>query len=305
MIKSGVIERMKQYMGGDGKEITVYSGIGKNPTFREILDGLEIMRLKEPDVVIAVGGGSAMDAAKAMVLFYEFPHLNFSNVLDHVKADTIPKERKRTCLICIPSTSGTGTEVTKGAVVTNVEEALKIPILTPCLRPDIAILDADITMTMPAQIAAETGMDALTHAVEAYINHNLDDFDEALCRAAMKGILQWLPISCKEATLESRDKMHNYQCMAGIAFANVGLGMVHGISHSFGAVYNLAHGAANAIVLPFALDYNRRDATVAAKLQRLSYECRCGDVVEEIKVLKKNDRHSAQLSGTGDHGAGF
>jgi len=282
MIKFGVIDRVKEYMGGEGREITVYSGIGKNPTIQEVLDGLEAMRLKEPDLVVAVGGGSAMDAAKAMVLFYEFPYLNFDNVL----SETIPPKRKKTKLVCVPSTSGTGSEVTMGTVVTNVEEAMKVPILRPCLRPDIAILDPDITMTMPSQIAAETGMDALTHAVEAYINHNLDDFDEALCRASIKGILKWLPISCEEATPESREKVHNFQCMAGIAFANVGLGMVHGISHSFGAAYNLAHGAANAIILPFALDFNKRDKTVASKLEDLSYECRCDDVIEEIKKLK-------------------
>lgn len=282
MIKHGVIDRIKKYMGSD-KEITVYPGIGKNPTYKEVLDGLEVMRVKSPDMVIAVGGGSAMDAAKAMLLFYEFPHLNFENVL----SSSIPVERKKAKLICIPSTSGTGTEVTKGTVVTNTSENIKVPIMTPCLRPDVAILDADITMTMPAQIAAETGMDALTHAIEAYINHNLDDFDEALCRAAIRGIMKWLPVSCEEVTLESREKVHNYQCMAGIGFANVGLGMVHGIAHSYGAIYNLAHGAANAIILPFSLEYNRRDPIVAAKLKDLSYDCKCDDIVEEIKQLKK------------------
>jgi hypothetical protein len=283
MIKSGVIDRIKHYMEGSGKEMTVYPGIRKNPTFKEVLDGLEVMRLKEPDLVIAVGGGSAMDAAKAMVLFYEFPYLNFENVLQ----EEIPPERKKTTLICIPSTSGTGSEVTIGTVVTNVEEGLKVPIMRPCLRPDIAILDADITMTMPAGIAAETGMDALTHAVEAFINHNLDDFDEALCRHAIKGILKWLPVSCEKATLESREKVHNYQCMAGIAFANVGLGMVHGLAHSFGAIYNLAHGVTNAIILPFALDYNKRNKIVAEKLEDLSNDCKCEDIIEEIKKLKK------------------
>lgn len=282
MIKSGVIDRVKKYLSGDGREITVYAGIGKNPTISEVMDGLEVMKVKEPDVVIGVGGGSAMDAAKAMLLFYEFPELNFQNVL----SSPIPLERKKAKLICIPSTSGTGAEVTKGTVITDTEKALKVPIMTPCMRPDIAILDAEITMTMPKQIAAETGMDALTHAIEAYTNHNLDDFDEALTRAAIEGIIKWLPVSCEEATLESRDKVHNYQSMAGIGFANVGLGMVHGIAHSFGAIYNLAHGVANAIILPYVLDYNRRDPVVNEKLKNLSYYCRCDDVVDEIKKMR-------------------
>jgi len=284
MLRCGIIDRIKEFMSGEGGEINVYSGIGKNPTRKEVMDGLAAMRINEPDVVIAVGGGSAMDAAKAMVLFYEFPYLDFDNVLE---AD-IPAEREKTKMIFIPSTSGTGSEVTIGTVITDVENKIKVPILRPCLRPDIAILDPDITMTMPKDIAAETGMDALTHAIEAYINHNLDDFDEAFCRSSIKGILKWLPVSCEEATAESREKVHNYQCMAGIAFANVGLGMVHGIAHSFGAMYNLAHGAANAVILPFALDYNKRDKAVAAKLEDLSYECRCDDIIEEIKKLKKS-----------------
>src|SRR5665647_1934510 len=283
MSNSGVIDRIKKYLAKDDKEITIYSGIKKNPNYKEVLDGLKVMREKSPDLVIAVGGGSAMDAAKAMLLFYEFPQLNFENIL----TAEIPKERKKARLMCIPSTSGTASEMTPVAVITNVEEGIKVPIKAPCLRPDIAILDADITMTMPAQIAAETGMDALTHAIEAYTNYNLDDFNEAICGSAIKGIMKWLPISCEEATLESRDKMHNYQCMAGIGFANVGLGMVHGIAHSYGAIYDLPHGVANAIILPFVLDYNKRDSLVARKLKDISYYCESKDIVEDIKKLKK------------------
>ncbi len=131
-------------------------------------------------------------------------------------------------------------------------------------------------------------MDALTHAIEAYTNHNLDDFDEGLCSSAIEGIVRWLPVSCREGTLEAREKVHNYQAMAGIGFANVGLGMVHGIAHSFGAVYNMSHGLTNAVILPFVLEYNRRDATVAAKLEKLSYLCRCGNIIEKIREIRKD-----------------
>lgn len=286
MIKFGVIDKVKEYMGKDGKEVFVYSGIGKNPTIQEVDAGLKEMKEFQPDLVLAVGGGSAMDAAKAMILFYEFPQFTFDNILENIKSNKVPVERKKAGLICIPSTSGTGTEVTKGAVITDPDKNLKIPILTPCLRPDVAILDKALPMTMPSQIAAETGMDALTHAIEAYTNHNLDDYDAALCEGAIKGIMDWLPVSCNEATEESREKMHNYQCMAGIAFANVGLGMVHGIAHSWGGIYNLAHGLTNAVVLPFALEYNKRDIVVAAKLAELSYLCRCGNIIGEIAELK-------------------
>lgn len=286
MIKSGVIQRAESYLREGGAQVKVYSGIGKNPTFQEVEKGLGVMRQEKPDLVVAVGGGSAMDAAKAMVLFYEFPHLNFENVAKENQAGRIPKKREKTRMICVPSTSGTGSEVTRGTVITDLEEERKVPIMTDCLRPDIAILDGDITMTMPAHIAAETGMDALTHAIEAYTNRNLDDFDEALCRGAIEGIMEYLPLSVLEQSAVAREKVHDFQAMAGIGFANVGLGMVHGIAHSFGAIYNLAHGAANAVILPFVLDYNRQDPEVEAKLKELSYHCRCQDIVEEIKAMK-------------------
>lgn len=285
MLRFGIIDRAKEYLESTGAEILVYSGIQKNPTMEEVQQGLQEFEKFKPDCVLAIGGGSAIDAAKAMLLFYEFPFLDFENVLDYNAKGKIPTSRE-TALICVPSTSGTGSEVTRGTVITDTKKELKVPIMTDCLRPDIAILDAELTMTMPKQIVAETGMDALTHAIEAYTNHNLDDFNEALCSGAIAGIMKWLPISYEQETPEAREKVHNYQAMAGIGFANVGLGMVHGIAHSFGATYNMAHGLTNAIILPYVLEYNSRDKVVAEKLAHLSYICGCDNIVEEIKKLK-------------------
>lgn len=286
MLKNKVMEQAASYLQENGCETYIHSGIGKNPTMEEVLEGLRIMQKVKPEAVIAIGGGSAMDCAKAMLLFYEFPWLNFDNVLAENQAGNIPIERK-IGLICVPSTSGTGSEVTRGTVITDTKKELKVPIMTDCLRPDVAILDANLTMTMPDQIVAETGMDALTHAIEAYTNHNLDDFNEGLCKAAIEGILSWMYISYDQKTLEAREKIHNYQAMAGIGFANVGLGMVHGIAHSFGAVYNMAHGLTNAIILPYVLEYNQRNEVVKEKLENLSYHCRCRDIIEEIKELNR------------------
>lgn len=287
MRRTGVLDKAQEYLKETGAVTECYDGVQKNPTIHEVMCGVERMRNFKPDCVLAIGGGSAMDCAKAMLLFYEFPQLDFDNVLEINARGEIPAERK-TALICIPSTSGTGSEVTRGTVITDTEKELKVPIMTDCLRPDIAILDSELTMTMPDNIAAETGMDALTHAIEAYTNHNLDDFDEGLCKAAIEGIMKWLPVSYHDKTLKAREKVHNYQAMAGIGFANVGLGMVHGIAHSFGAVFNMAHGLTNAIILPYVLEYNRRDETVAQKLNSLSYHCRCEDIVKEIAALRKN-----------------
>ena len=286
MIKSGVIARAEKYLQMNGTETDLFSGVPKNPSIEDVLKGLVICRKFKPDVILAIGGGPAMDCAKAILLFYEFPYLNFENVLEFNKKGEIPTERK-TGLICVPSTSGTGSEVTRGTVITDPEKELKVPIMTDCLRPDLAILDPEITMTMPDHVAAETGMDALTHAIEAYTNHNLDDFDEGLCSSAIIGIMKWLPVSVFDKTLEAREKVHNYQAMAGIGFANVGLGMVHGIAHSFGAAYNMAHGLTNAIILPYVLRYNSRDAVVREKLAELSYRCHCDDITTEIEKMRE------------------
>ena len=286
MIKSGVIARAEKYLQMNGTETDLFSGVPKNPSIEDVLKGLVICRKFKPDVILAIGGGSAMDCAKAILLFYEFPYLNFENVLEFNKKGEIPTERE-TGLICVPSTSGTGSEVTRGTVITDPEKELKVPIMTDCLRPDLAILDPEITMTMPDHVAAETGMDALTHAIEAYTNHNLDDFDEGLCSSAVIGIMKWLPVSVFDKTLEAREKVHNYQAMAGIGFANVGLGMVHGIAHSFGAAYNMAHGLTNAIILPYVLRYNSRDAVVREKLAELSYRCHCDDIITEIEKMRE------------------
>ena len=286
MIKSGVIARAEKYLQMNGIETDLFSGVPKNPSIEDVRKGLVICRKFKPDVILAIGGGSAMDCAKAILLFYEFPYLNFENVLEFNKKGEIPTERK-TGLICVPSTSGTGSEVTRGTVITDPEKELKVPIMTDCLRPDLAILDPEITMTMPDHVAAETGMDALTHAIEAYTNHNLDDFDEGLCSSAIIGIMKWLPVSVLDKTLEAREKVHHYQAMAGIGFANVGLGMVHGIAHSFGAAYNMAHGLTNAIILPYVLRYNSRDAVVKEKLAELSYRCHCDDIITEIENMRE------------------
>lgn len=283
MLKWGVIDRVKKYLQNSQCEVVVYSGIAKNPTTQAIMGGLEYMRAQQPDLVLAVGGGSAIDAAKMMTLFYEFPHLTFENVL----SSTLPHEREKVGFIAVPSTSGTGTEVTHVAVFTDTEKNKKIALKTLALKPDIAILDVDITMTMPKNIASETGMDALTHAIEAYTNPGLDDFNEVIARGAIEGIISWLPESFETASEASREKVHYYQSMAGIAFANVGLGMVHGISHAFGAIYDLAHGIANAIILPYVMDYNSRDAGVRTKFERLSKYIGCENIVDEIKRLKE------------------
>lgn len=282
MFKSGVIDKVKEYLGNDEKRIFVYSGIGKNPTTEEVKKGIESIKKFKPDLVVAVGGGSPIDAAKIIALLYEYPELNVETLTNSI----LPEKRYKTKFVAIPSTSGTASEVTHVSVLTYEDRNLKLGIKSPSLRPDVAILDGNIPMTLPYNIAAETGMDALTHAIEAYINTSGDDFTEVLAKGAIEGLIEWLPISCNNKDIESRQKVHNYQSMAGMAFSNSGLGMVHGVSHAFGGKYNLAHGLTNAVILPYAMKYNSRDNGVSKKFDKISAAIG-EDIIEKVKNLNK------------------
>ena len=225
-----------------------------------------------------------MDAAKVMTVFYENDELNFDNVLEK----GLPDKRKKVKLIAIPTTSGTASEVTRAAVVTFKEKNIKIGLKTDAFIPDLAILDPVLTLSMPKHIVAETGMDAMTHAVEAYCNENLDDFTEVMARGAVEGLYRYLPISYQEGTVESREKVHNYQSLAGFAFTNVGLGMVHGIAHAIGGQFNEGHGLINAVALPYVLEYNRQHSKkVADKLNILAKTIGVEDFVMAIRQLNK------------------
>lgn len=281
MFRNVTIDRAKALLSQRG-EVAVYSGVGANPTRDEVERGLAEMRAYAPDLVVAIGGGSPIDAAKAMLLFYEWPELNFDNVF----SSPLPAKRTHTAFAAVPSTSGTASEVTHVTVITFPELGQKLAIKTEALRPDLAILDGEICCSLPAHIAAQTGMDALTHAIECYTNRSKDTFTNLLARGAIEGIFQWLPRSMAVGDLESRQKMHEYSCMAGMAFSNAGLGMVHGISHAFSARYNTAHGLANAVILPYVLDFNRQDPWVAAQLETLSAALG-GDVVERVRALSE------------------
>ena len=299
MFRSGVIDRIRAMLLPGGA-VEVYSGIGANPTCAEVEAGLNAMRAYQPDLVIAVGGGSAIDAAKAMLLFYEYPALNFSNVFQ----SPLPQTRTKTTFAAIPSTSGTASEVTHVTVITFPEKKQKLAIKTEALRPDIAILDGEICLSLPPHIAAETGMDALTHALECFTNRSKETFTDLLAEGAIRGILKWLPQSVQNGTVESRQKMHEFSCMAGMAFSNAGLGMVHGISHAFSAFYHTAHGLANAIILPYVLAYNRQDSWVAAQLDRLSGPDG-EDIVQQVRTLSQTVGIPACLQDTGIPEADF
>lgn len=280
MFKNGVIDRLQALL--TGKEVGLYSGIGKNPDVESVIQGTRAMKAFAPEVVLAVGGGSVIDAAKVMTLLSEYEDLN----LFDIRAGKAPQKRHRIRLVAIPSTSGTAAEVTRAAVITFPAENIKIGLKTESFIPDLAILDGELTLSMPKSVMVESGMDALTHAIEAYINKNADDFSKAIAKGAFEGLIKNLRNSYYQGDIESRQHVHNYQCLAGFSFQNAGLGMDHGIAHALGGRFGTGHGLLNAIGLPYVIAYNKRDQQVNKDLQALS--ALIGrDVMEEIKDLNR------------------
>lgn len=278
MFKNGTIAHIKEIFAHQNKAYSVYSGIGGNPTTDEVLGGLEAMSAFDPDTVLAVGGGSAIDATKVMTLLCEYPNLTIEAIRD----GKAPSQREKIQFIAAPSTSGTASEVTRAAVITFADENIKVGLKTTAFIPDIAVLDGNLTLSMPKNVMVETGMDALTHAVEGYINKNNDDFCKYLSKGAVEGLCQYLPLSFEKGDVESRQRVHNFQCMAGMAFQNSGLGMDHGIAHAFGGRFGTSHGLLNAVALPYVLKYNARDPEVKADFDELS-RIIGSDIIEKIE----------------------
>lgn len=282
LFKNGTIKRVETLLQEKNKTYDIIRGIGANPSVADVEAGLIKMKAFIPDTVIAIGGGSVLDAAKVMTLMCEYPELTITAI----RNGKAPEKRERIKLIAIPSTSGTASEVTRAAVITFTRENIKIGLKTKAFIPDIAILDGELTLSMPQNVMAESGMDALTHGLEAYINKNADDFTKTMAKGAVTGLLKYLRQSFETGDIKSRQHVHNFQCLAGFAFQNAGLGMDHGIAHAFGGRFETSHGLLNAIALPYVLEYNQSDPQVKEDLAQLSREIG-KDIIEEIKDLNK------------------
>ncbi|MBS5660476.1 MAG: iron-containing alcohol dehydrogenase [Clostridiales bacterium] len=260
MKRFGFLDRVVENLKEAGIETRLFEGVEPDPSVETVMKGAAAMREFEPDWIIAMGGGSPIDAAKAMWAFYEYPDTKFE---DLITPFAFPTLRQKAKFLAIPSTSGTATEVTAFSVITDYQKGIKYPLADFNITPDIAIVDPDLAETMPAKLTAHTGMDALTHAIEAYVSTLNSPFTDPLALKAIEMVFTYLPDSYN-GDMTAREQMHYAQCLAGMAFSNALLGIVHSMAHKTGAAFStghIPHGCANAIYLPYVIQYNAKDAT--------------------------------------------
>jgi acetaldehyde dehydrogenase/alcohol dehydrogenase len=264
MVQLGYVERVEYYLRKRLSPviIDIFSQIEPDPSTATVEAGRKQMEHFQPDCIIALGGGSPMDAAKAMWLFYEYPETDFhalkQKFLDiRKRVYKYPRLGRKTKFVAIPTTSGTGSEVTSFAVITDTDQGhTKYPLADYELTPDVAIIDADFVDTLPKTLVADTGMDTLTHAIEAYVSVMANDYTDGLALKAIQLVFQHIEASYHQGDSYAREKMHNAATIAGMAFANAFLGINHSLAHKFGAEFRTAHGRTNAILMPHVIRYN-------------------------------------------------
>ena len=269
MQRFGFLGKTEEYLKEAGMELKVFAGVEPDPSIETVKKGAEDMRKFKPDWIVAIGGGSPIDAAKAMWIFYEYPDLSFEEA---AKPFSLPVLRKKAKFCAIPSTSGTATEVTAFSVITDYDSGIKYPLADYNLTPDVAIVDPDLAETMPPSLVACTGMDAFTHAVEAYVSTAANAFTDPLALRAIEMVKDNL-IKSYNGDKGAREQMHYAQCLAGMAFSNALLGIVHSMAHKTGAAFqtgHVVHGLANALYLPYVITYNAEELSAAKRYEEIA-----------------------------------
>ena len=301
MEKSGMLAKVEGYFKETGAETMVIRGVEPDPSFETVLRGRNEMLEFEPDLIVGLGGGSAMDAAKAMWIFYEHPEL--TQMEDILPPNEFPKLRGKARMCCIPSTSGTASEVSRSIVISDNEKGLKHGVGNMEMMPDIAICDPEVTMSMPAKITAETGMDALTHALEALASNRANYLSDILASQAAQDIMETLPTAYANGNdIKARETMVQASMVAGIAFTNVSLGIVHSMAHKTGAAFStghIPHGCANAIYLPYVIKYNAKDPVAAKRYEEIARRMGLAGTSEQALInslVEKIDEFNVRLN---------
>lgn len=283
MKRNGFLDKAMDYLKEAGMEVTVFEGIEPDPSVETVMKGAAVMQEFQPDWIIAMGGGSPIDAAKAMWIKYEYPETTFE---DMCKVFGLPKLRTKAHFCAISSTSGTATEVTAFSIITDYEKGIKYPIADFEITPDVAIVDPELAETMPQKLVAHTGMDAMTHSIEAYVSTAHCDYTDPLALHSIKMIQNDL-VKSYNGDMEKRHSMHNAQCLAGMAFSNALLGIVHSMAHKTGAAFeggHIIHGAANAMYLPKVIKFNSKNPEAAARYAEIADFMNLGGSTQEEKV---------------------
>ena len=269
MKRFGFLDKVCDYLKEAGMEVKLFEGVEPDPSVETVMKGAKVMTEFGPDWIVAIGGGSPIDAAKAMWAFYEYPETTFEDLCIPFN---FPELRQKAKFAAIPSTSGTATEVTAFSVITNYQTGVKYPLADFNITPDVAIVDPDLVMGLPVKQVAYTGMDALTHAIEAYVSTLNCPFTDPLALQAIEMVLDYLPASYN-CDMVAREQMHYAQCLAGMAFSNALLGIVHSMAHKTGAAFStghIPHGCANAIYLPYVIKYNAKDPVAAKRYAEIA-----------------------------------
>lgn len=297
MRKSGTLDKAITFLHEAGIETQVFDGVEEDPSSATSLKGAEVMKAFEPDWIIGLGGCSAIDAAKIMWVFYEYPDIDFDSL---IKPFSVPTLRTKAKFIAIPSTSGTGTETTGLAVITDREKGVKYPIVSYELTPDIAIVDGEICASMPAHITSNTGLDALTHCVEAYVSNIENNYADVLAKGGLEIVFDNLKEAVNNpSNIKARQNMHDASFMAGLAFNNAWLGIVHSLSHQVGALYGVPHGAANAIFLPNVIRFNAQVSDRFPDLARVIGKETAEDLAQAIETLRSEVNNNSSLKAFG------
>ena len=295
MKRFGFLQRVEEYLKEAGMEVALFEGVEPDPSVETVMKGAKLMQEFGPDWIVAIGGGSPIDAAKAMWAFYEYPDTKFE---DLITPFSFPTLRTKAKFCAIPSPSGTATEVTAFSVITDYEKGIKYPLADFNITPDVAIVDPDLAETMPQKLTANTGMDAMTHAIEAYVSTLHCDYTDPLALHAIKMIHAYL-VDSYNGDKEARARMHNAQCLAGMAFSNALLGIVHSMAHKTGAAFSgghIVHGAANAMYLPKVIKFNSKEPEAMARYADIarfiglagdSDEALTDALIAEIKEMNK------------------